>query len=106
MYVDACAYVTLKHFCHVGLSVRGCYTACHCFVFYRSKCEEHPKWTSVTALSLQVIAFAEDPAGFKWELIERPQESAEPLCQVMLRVLDLDKSIEFYQRICGMQCLR
>jgi lactoylglutathione lyase len=43
------------------------------------------------------IAFVKDPAGFSWELIERPgAEPKEPLAQVMLRVTDLDRSIEWY----------
>ncbi len=42
------------------------------------------------------IAFVKDPAGFSWELIERPgAEPKEPLAQVMLRVTDLDRSIEW-----------
>lgn len=28
-----------------------------------------------------VIAFAEDPTGYKWELIERPGVQQEPICQ-------------------------
>ena len=36
------------------------------------------------------IAFVKDPAGYSWELIERPgSEPKEPLAQVMLRVTDL-----------------
>ena len=42
------------------------------------------------------IAFVKDPAGFSWELIERPgAEPKEPLAQVMLRVTDLERSIEW-----------
>ena len=43
-----------------------------------------------------VIAFIEDPDGYKFELIERGP-TPEPLCQVMLRVGDLNRSIEFYE---------
>jgi lactoylglutathione lyase len=52
-----------------------------------------------------VIAFAKDPSGYMWELIQRPKTS-EPLCQVMLRVSDLDKSIEYYTKVLGMTLLR
>ncbi|KAG5559306.1 hypothetical protein RHGRI_009000 [Rhododendron griersonianum] len=45
-----------------------------------------------------VIAFIEDPDGYKFELIERGP-TPEPLCQVMLRVGDLDRSINFYEKI-------
>ncbi|KAI7757019.1 hypothetical protein M8C21_004041 [Ambrosia artemisiifolia] len=45
-----------------------------------------------------VIAFAKDPDGYLFELIERPN-TPEPLCQVMLRVGDLDRSIKFYEKV-------
>lgn len=45
-----------------------------------------------------VIAFIEDPDGYKFELLERGP-TPEPLCQVMLRVGDLDHSINFYQKV-------
>ena len=46
-----------------------------------------------------VIAFIEDPDGYKFELLERGP-TPEPLCQVMLRVGDLDRSINFYEKVC------
>ncbi|KAK2079587.1 Lactoylglutathione lyase [Prototheca wickerhamii] len=52
------------------------------------------------------IAFARDPTGYQWELIQREKPSAEPLAQVMLRVGDLDKSIDFYTRVLGMKLIR
>lgn len=52
-----------------------------------------------------VIAFIEDPDGYKFELLERGP-SPEPLCQVMLRVGDLDRSINFYEKAFGMELLR
>ncbi|KAJ0568787.1 putative lactoylglutathione lyase [Helianthus annuus] len=52
-----------------------------------------------------VIAFAKDPDGYLFELIERPS-TPEPLCQVMLRVGDLDRSIKFYERALGMKLCR
>ena len=45
-----------------------------------------------------VIAFIEDPDGYKFELLERGP-TPEPLCQVMLRVGDLNRSIEFYEKV-------
>jgi lactoylglutathione lyase len=45
-----------------------------------------------------VIAFVEDPDGYKFEIIERPG-TPEPLCQVMLRVGDLDRAISFYEKV-------
>lgn len=52
-----------------------------------------------------VIAFVEDPDGYKFELIERGP-TPEPLCQVMLRVGDLDRAINFYEKAFGMELLR
>ncbi|GMJ09816.1 GlyoxalaseI 6 [Hibiscus trionum] len=52
-----------------------------------------------------VIAFVEDPDGYKFELIER-WPAPEPFCQVMLRVGDLDRSIKFYAKAFGMELLR
>ncbi|KAJ3698595.1 hypothetical protein LUZ61_002300 [Rhynchospora tenuis] len=52
-----------------------------------------------------VIAFVEDPDGYKFEIIQRGP-TPEPLCQVMLRVGDLERSIQFYQKACGMKLLR
>ncbi|KAK6124487.1 hypothetical protein DH2020_017269 [Rehmannia glutinosa] len=44
-----------------------------------------------------VIAFAKDPDGYLFELIQRGP-TPEPLCQVMLRVGDLDRAIKFYEK--------
>lgn len=52
-----------------------------------------------------VIAFIEDPDGYKFELLERGP-TPEPLCQVMLRVGDLERSINFYEKAFGMELLR
>uniref|UniRef100_A0A1J3FZD3 lactoylglutathione lyase n=1 Tax=Noccaea caerulescens TaxID=107243 RepID=A0A1J3FZD3_NOCCA len=52
-----------------------------------------------------VIAFIEDPDGYKFELLERGP-TPEPFCQVMLRVGDLDRSIKFYEKAFGMELLR
>lgn len=45
-----------------------------------------------------INAFVEDPDGYQFELLER-SPSPEPLCKVMLRVGDLDRSIKFYQKV-------
>ncbi|KAF5944949.1 hypothetical protein HYC85_019026 [Camellia sinensis] len=52
-----------------------------------------------------VIAFAKDPDGYLFELIQRGP-TPEPLCQVMLRVGDLDRSIKFYEKALGMKLLK
>ncbi|XP_066330277.1 lactoylglutathione lyase-like [Miscanthus floridulus] len=52
-----------------------------------------------------VIAFAQDPDDYMFELIQRA-ETPEPLCQVMLRVGDLERSIKFYEKALGLKLLR
>ncbi|CAI0431101.1 unnamed protein product [Linum tenue] len=52
-----------------------------------------------------VIAFVKDPDGYMFELIQRGP-TPEPLCQVMLRVGDLDRAIKFYEKALGMKVLR
>lgn len=52
------------------------------------------------------IAFAEDPTGYKFELIERAELGKENFAQVMLRVSDLDKSIAYYENCLGLTLLR
>ena len=54
-----------------------------------------------------VIAFVKDPTGYTWELIERKGVAIpEPVCQVMLRVTDLDASVAYYRDALGMTLLR
>lgn len=50
-----------------------------------------------------VIAFIKDPDGYKFELLERGP-TPEPLCQVMLRVGDLDRAINFYKKVHDVPC--
>ncbi|KAF9593497.1 hypothetical protein IFM89_023990 [Coptis chinensis] len=52
-----------------------------------------------------VIAFVKDPDDYTFELIQRGP-TPEPLCQVMLRVTDLDRAINFYEKALGMKLLR
>ncbi|KAL3627467.1 Lactoylglutathione lyase [Castilleja foliolosa] len=52
-----------------------------------------------------VIAFVKDPDGYLFEIIQRGP-TPEPLCQVMIRVGDLDRSIKFYEKALGMKLLR
>lgn len=46
-----------------------------------------------------VIAFVKDPDGYIFELIQIAA-TPEPLCQVMLRVGDLERAIKFYEKVC------
>lgn len=45
-----------------------------------------------------LFPYFQDPDGYKFELIQRPP-TPEPFCQVMLRVGNLEKSIEFYEKV-------
>ncbi|RZC55196.1 hypothetical protein C5167_014061 [Papaver somniferum] len=45
-----------------------------------------------------LIAFIEDPDGYKFELLGRGP-TPEPLCQVMLRVDDLDRAINYHENV-------
>lgn len=45
-----------------------------------------------------IIAFVKDPDGYTFEIIQRPS-TPEPLCQVMLRVGDLERSTKFYEKV-------
>jgi len=51
-----------------------------------------------------VIAFVKDPDGYLFELIQRPS-TPEPLCQVMLRVGDLERSVKFYEKVTTVQVM-
>jgi lactoylglutathione lyase len=54
-----------------------------------------------------VIAFVEDPTGYKWELIQRQDQAIpEPIAQVMLRVTDLERSKKFYQEVLGCKLVK
>ncbi|KAJ0964946.1 hypothetical protein J5N97_026084 [Dioscorea zingiberensis] len=52
-----------------------------------------------------VIAYIEDPDGYSFKLLERAP-TPEPFCQVMLRVGDFGRSINFYEKAFGMELLR
>lgn len=52
-----------------------------------------------------VIAFVKDPDGYLFEIIQRGP-TPEPLCQVMLRVGDLERSIKFYEKALGMRVVK
>lgn len=51
-----------------------------------------------------VIAFVDDPDGYKFELIQRPP-TPEPFAQVCLRVGDMDRAIAFYEKAFGLNLM-
>ncbi|KAM2960858.1 hypothetical protein FF1_030503 [Malus domestica] len=52
-----------------------------------------------------VFAFMNDPDGYSFELLQRPP-TPQPLSHICLNVLDLDRSIEFYNKSLGMNLLQ
>ncbi|KAK9268440.1 hypothetical protein L1049_000190 [Liquidambar formosana] len=52
-----------------------------------------------------IYAFVQDPNGYSFELVQRDAPIREPLCQALFNVVDLDRSIEFYQKALGMNLL-
>ncbi|KAH7569470.1 hypothetical protein JRO89_XS06G0167500 [Xanthoceras sorbifolium] len=52
-----------------------------------------------------IIAFVQDPDGYTFKILERAS-TPKPLCQVMLHVSDLDRSIKFYEKALGMKLQR
>ncbi|KAF5818731.1 putative lactoylglutathione lyase [Helianthus annuus] len=84
---------------------------CNCYRVYKLAEDIKAKGGTITREpgpvigGTSVIAFAEDPDGYLFELVERPP-TPEPLCQVMLRVGDLDRSIKFYEKALGMKLCR
>ncbi|CAN6691393.1 unnamed protein product [Malus baccata var. baccata] len=51
-----------------------------------------------------VYAFMNDPDGYSFELLQRPP-TPEPLSHICLNVIDLNRSIEFYNKSLGMNLL-
>ncbi|KAA0056849.1 putative lactoylglutathione lyase [Cucumis melo var. makuwa] len=51
-----------------------------------------------------LLAYVKDPNGYIFELIQRGQ-TPQPLCHLMLRVADLQRSIDFYRKALGMRVL-
>lgn len=89
-------------FGHFGIAVEDVYKAVDLIKAKGGKVTREP---GPVKGGKTVIAFVEDPDGYKFELIERGP-TPEPLCQVMLRVGDLDRAINFYEKAFGMELLR
>ncbi|XP_022151011.1 lactoylglutathione lyase-like [Momordica charantia] len=52
-----------------------------------------------------IFALVQDRDGYKFKLIQRPP-TADPLCEVMLRVEDLNRSVNFYAKALGMKLFK
>ncbi|KAJ0986068.1 hypothetical protein J5N97_004424 [Dioscorea zingiberensis] len=89
-------------FGHFGIAVEDVYKTVE---FIKAKGGKVTREPGPVKGGKSVIAFVEDPDGYKFELIERGP-TPEPLCQVMLRVGDLQQSIDFYEKAFGMELLR
>ncbi|XP_076956173.1 putative lactoylglutathione lyase, chloroplastic isoform X2 [Bidens hawaiensis] len=64
------------------------------------------KGGKVTSELGSINAFIEDQDGYTFELIERKSPISDPLCQVMLKVGDIDRSIDFYKQAYGMKLIQ
>ncbi|KAH9301443.1 hypothetical protein KI387_013026, partial [Taxus chinensis] len=89
-------------FGHFGVAVEDVYKAVDLIKAKGGKISREP---GPVKGGKSIIAFVEDPDGYKFELIERGP-TPEPLCQVMLRVGDLERAIDFYEKAYGMELLR
>ncbi|XP_050369816.1 lactoylglutathione lyase GLX1-like [Argentina anserina] len=58
----------------------------------------------VTPGGTTIYAFVNDPDGYSFELLLRPP-TPEPLNHMCLNVVDIDRSIDFYERALGMKLL-
>lgn len=90
-------------FGHFGLAVPDVYATVDTIKAANGKITREP---GPVKGGQSVIAFAEDPSGYKWELIQRKGDIPEPMAQVMLRVGDLERSIAYYRDVLGMKLLR
>ncbi|XP_075522505.1 lactoylglutathione lyase GLX1-like [Primulina tabacum] len=89
-------------FGHFGIAVENVAKTVDLVKFKGGKVKQDPGQDED---GITFIASVEDPDGYTCELIER-RPIFEPLCQVMLRVGDLDRSIDFYKTAFGMELLR
>ncbi|KAE9609145.1 hypothetical protein Lal_00020116 [Lupinus albus] len=89
-------------FGHFGVVVKDVAKTVDLIKMKRGKITKEPG--SVKGSSNTIIALAEDPDGYEFELLERGP-TPEPLCQVMLQVGDLDRAIAFYEKALGMHLL-
>lgn len=90
-------------FRHFGIAVEDAYKTVE---LIKSKGGKVTREAGPVKGGTSVIAFVEDPDGYKFEIIQRDHPTPDPLCQVMLRVGDLNRSISFYEKAFGMQLLR
>mmetsp|Transcript_6807 Transcript_6807/g.18287 ORF Transcript_6807/g.18287 Transcript_6807/m.18287 type:complete len:351 (-) Transcript_6807:285-1337(-) len=90
-------------FGHFGLAVNDVYKTAESI---QSSGGQVPRPAGPVKGGSTIIAFAKDPTGYSFELIQREGKIPEPFAQVMLRVFDLEKSIQYYTQALGMTLLR
>ena len=100
------AYDLGEGFGHLGVAVSSAATVCESIEADATTRGKVTRPAGPVKGGQTVIAFVKDPTGYAFELIERAEVGPEPLCQVMLRVGDLEKSMRFYEEVVGMKALR
>eukprot|EP00246_Nothoceros_aenigmaticus_P006914 TRINITY_DN2031_c0_g1_i2.p1 TRINITY_DN2031_c0_g1~~TRINITY_DN2031_c0_g1_i2.p1 ORF type:complete len:354 (+),score=46.98 TRINITY_DN2031_c0_g1_i2:55-1116(+) len=90
-------------FGHFGIAVEDAYKTVE---LIRSKGGKITREPGPVKGGVTVIAFVQDPDGYLFEIIQREGNIPEPFAQVMLRVGDLDKSIQYYEKALGLKLLR
>ncbi|KAF7120770.1 hypothetical protein RHSIM_Rhsim13G0153000 [Rhododendron simsii] len=85
-------------FGHFGIATTDIYQLVETIRAKGGKITQEPGAAEGTAT---VVAFVQDLDGYEFELFER-DATPEPLCQVMFHVVDLDRSIEFYEKALGL----
>lgn len=89
-------------FGHFGIEVEDVYKSVELIKSKGGKVTREP--APLTGGTL-VFAFVEDPDGYRFGLAQRGTRK-DPFCLLMLRVGDLNRSINFYEKAFGMQLHR
>eukprot|EP00274_Cyanoptyche_gloeocystis_P008336 CAMPEP_0196657298 /NCGR_PEP_ID=MMETSP1086-20130531/22560_1 /TAXON_ID=77921 /ORGANISM="Cyanoptyche gloeocystis , Strain SAG4.97" /LENGTH=291 /DNA_ID=CAMNT_0041990365 /DNA_START=207 /DNA_END=1082 /DNA_ORIENTATION=+ len=99
---DTTSYDIGAAYGHVALACDDIYARCDAIRNAGGKVTREP---GPMKHGTTVIAFVSDPDGYKIELIQRPN-AEQPVLHTMLRVGDLDRSLNFYTSVLGMKLLR
>lgn len=88
-------------FGYFGIAVRNVVETVDLIKRKGGKVVQHPGFV---AGGSSRAALVEDPTGYKFMLFEKPP-TPNPLCKIMLRVGDLERSINFHKKAFGMDLL-
>ncbi|KAI5057169.1 hypothetical protein GOP47_0027184 [Adiantum capillus-veneris] len=102
-YFEICEFNVGSGFGHIGINVGNVQKSLESI---KSKGGKVTKEARQVKGASTICAFVEDPNGYEIELLQRVSYGGDPLCQVMLRVVDLQSAITFYEKSFGMKMLR